>query len=58
MVYLIREGLAAALKQGKTIKTPQIQEQGQRAAVDANSILNDHQPPEWSKQPQDRAMTR
>jgi len=58
MVYLIREGLAAALKQGKTIKTPQIQEQGQRAAVDANSILNDHQPPEWSKQPHDRAMTR
>lgn len=58
MVYLIREGLAAALEQGKTIKTPEIQEQGQRAAVDANSILNDHKPPELIKEPHDLAMAR
>jgi hypothetical protein len=60
MVYLIREGLAAALEKGKHIKTPEIQEQGKHAASDANSIINDHKPPEIVKEPQqqDRAMTR
>lgn len=60
MVYLIREGLAAALEKGKPIKAPEIREQGQRAAIDANSILNDPKPPEIVKQlpQQDRAITR
>ena len=60
MVYLIREGLAAALEKGKHIKTPEIQEQGKHAAIDANSIINDHKPPEMVKEPQqqDMAMTR
>ncbi len=58
MVYLIREGLAAALEKGKHIKTPDIQEQGQRAAVDANSIVNDHKSPELIKESHDMAMTR
>jgi hypothetical protein len=60
MVNLIREGLAAALEKGQHIKTPEIQEQGRHAAVDANSIINDHKPPEMAKerQQQDRVMTR
>jgi hypothetical protein len=60
MVSLIREGLAAALKDGKHIKTPEIQEQGKRAAINANNIINDQIPPEIVKEPQqqDRAMTR
>ena len=60
MVYLIREGLAAALEKGKHIKTPEIQEQGKHAAIDANSIINDHKPPEIVKEPQqqDMVMTR
>jgi hypothetical protein len=51
MVYLIREGLAAALEKGKHIKPVEIREQAQRAAVDANSIINDHKPPEITKEP-------
>ena len=60
MVYLIREGLAAALKSGKHIKTPEIQEQGKHAAVEANNIINDHKLPEIVKEPlqQDRVFTR
>ena len=60
MVYLIREGLAAALEKGQHIKTPEIREQGKHAAIDANSIINDHKPPEIVKerQQQDRVMTR
>jgi hypothetical protein len=60
MVSLIREGLATALKNGIHIKTPQIQEQGKRAAIEANNILNDQKPPEIVKEPQqqDLAMTR
>jgi hypothetical protein len=60
MVNLIREGLAAALEKGKHIKTLEIQEQGKHAAIDANSIINDHKPPEMVKEPQqqDMAMTR
>jgi hypothetical protein len=60
MVSLIREGLAAALEKGKHIKTPEIQEQGKHAAVDANSIINDHKPPQMVKEPQqqDMAMIR
>jgi len=60
MVYLIREGLAAALEKGKRIKTQEIIEQGKHAASDANSIINDHKPPEIVKerQQQDRVMTR
>jgi len=58
VVYLIREGLAAALENGKHIKTPEIQAQGQHAAVDANSIVNDHQPPEMSKETHEKVMTR
>jgi hypothetical protein len=60
MVYLIREGLAAALEKGKHIKTPEILEQGKHAASDANSIINDHKPPEIVKEPQqqDMAMPR
>lgn len=58
MVYLIREGLAAALEKGKHIKTLEIQKQGQRAAVDANSIINDHKPPEIIKEPQNQEQAR
>ena len=60
MVYLIREGLAAALEKGKHINIPEIQEQGKHAAVNANSIINDHKPPEIVKEPQqqERVMTR
>ena len=60
MVNLIREGLASALEKGKHIKTPEILEQGRHAAVDANSIINDHKPPEIVKEPQQQemAMTR
>ncbi len=60
MVYLIREGLAAAIEKGKHIKTPEILEQGKHATIDANSIINDHKPPEIVKKPQqqDRVMTR
>lgn len=60
MVKLIREGLAAALEKGQHIKTPEIREQGKHAAIDANSIINDHKPPEIVKEPQqqDMAMTR
>jgi hypothetical protein len=57
MVYLIREGLAAALEKGKHIKTPEIQEQGRQAAVDANSIINDHKIVKEPQQ-QERVMTR
>jgi hypothetical protein len=56
MVKLIREGLAAALEKGKHIKTPEIQEQGKQAAVDANSIMNDHKPPEMVKDPQHQEL--
>jgi putative DNA primase/helicase len=60
MVHLIRDGLATALKNGKHIKIPEIQEQGKRAAVDANNVLNDQKPPAIVKEPQqqDMAMTR
>jgi hypothetical protein len=60
MVNLIREGLAAALEKGKHIKTPEILEQGKHAAIDANSIINDHKPPEIVKehQQQEMVMTR
>ncbi|MEI6067938.1 MAG: LPD7 domain-containing protein [Methylococcaceae bacterium] len=56
MVNLIREGLAAALEKGKHIKTPEILEQGKHAAIDANSIINDHKPPEIVKEPQQQEM--
>jgi hypothetical protein len=56
MVNLIREGLASALEKGKHIKTPEILEQGRHAAVDANSIINDHKPPEIVKEPQQQEM--
>ena len=60
MVYLIRDGLATALKKGKHIKTPEKQEQGKNAAVKANNIINDHKPPDIVKEPhqRDRVITR
>jgi len=58
IVYLIREGLSAALKEGRKIKTLEIREQGQQAAVDANNIINDHKPHEITKEPPSQEMVR
>jgi hypothetical protein len=56
LVALIREGLAAALKNGKHIKTPELREQGKPSAIDASY----QKPPEIVKEPpqQDWAITR
>ena len=51
MVNLIREGLASALEKSKHVNIPQIRENGRRAAMAANSIINDQ--PEKIKDPQE-----
>jgi len=58
LVYLIREGLAAALEKGKKITAPEIKEQGKQATIDANNVFNDRKPPVMTKEPADQAQVR
>uniref|UniRef100_UPI00402B6DDD LPD7 domain-containing protein n=1 Tax=Methylomonas sp. SPW-1 TaxID=3438877 RepID=UPI00402B6DDD len=60
LVYLIREGLASALEKGKKITAPEIKEQGQQAAIEANNVFNDRKPPVMTKEPptQDMSLSR
>ncbi|MCQ8118496.1 LPD7 domain-containing protein [Methylomonas rosea] len=60
LVYLIKEGIASALENGKKISPPEISEQGKQATIDANSVLNDRKPPVIVKEPpkQDQAQVR
>jgi hypothetical protein len=56
MVKHINAGLADALVNGKTIKTPEIQEHAKNAAITVNNVTNDHKPPELIKDPQAQEM--
>jgi len=58
LIYLIREGLAAALENGKKISAPEIREQGRHAAIAANNVLNDQKTPEVTKPPIQQEMVR
>ncbi|CAG7857038.1 hypothetical protein MCAMS1_01745 [biofilm metagenome] len=42
LVKHINDGLAQAIKDGKKITGPEIQQQAQKAAIEANNVTNDH----------------
>lgn len=56
LVNHINAGLADALVNGKTIKTPEIQALGKQAAISANHATHDTKPPEQTKAPHAHAI--